>query len=68
MMNHPKAADVLVMVFYVNGWGFNCMRDSFLKRMVQLIAAAAPGFKMPSYDKLHGELLQSVDATQCLKT
>eukprot|EP00955_Chlamydomonas_euryale_P022226 235000-Chlamydomonas_euryale.AAC.1 len=66
--NHSKAADALAMAFYVNGCAFNCVRNPFFKHMVQRIATAKPGFKLPSYDKLRGELLQRVGATSCFKT
>eukprot|EP00955_Chlamydomonas_euryale_P112188 366116-Chlamydomonas_euryale.AAC.13 len=39
---------------------FNCVHKPFFKHIVQRIAAAGPGFKLPSYDKLRGELLQRV--------
>lgn len=50
------------MAFYANGWAFNGVWDPFVKHMVQRIAAAGPGFKLPNYDALRGELLQSVCA------
>eukprot|EP00955_Chlamydomonas_euryale_P085433 364100-Chlamydomonas_euryale.AAC.11 len=58
-MNHSKAADAVVMTFYVNGWAYYCMSNPFFQHMVQLIAAGAPGFKLPSYAKRDGEMLQS---------
>eukprot|EP00955_Chlamydomonas_euryale_P062307 358344-Chlamydomonas_euryale.AAC.5 len=56
--NHSKVADAVVMAFDVNVWACYCMSTPFFKHMVQLIAAAAPGFKLPPYAKWRGELLQ----------
>ena len=57
---HNKANLQLGMLFYGCGIPFNVSRSPLLKRALQSVAEAGPGFKPVSYNALRGSMLEKV--------